>query len=149
MPKYYFEDLVVGGAYEYEGRAISREEIVAFAREFDPQPFHVDEEAASRSVYGGLIASGWHTVALCMRMLVDGFVNESASLGSPGADEIRWLKPVRPGDTLHLRAECIETTSSRSRPTRGRVRFRYEVKNQRGEVVMTMIGMGLFRRRGF
>ena len=149
MPKYYFEDLVVGGAYEYEGRAISREEIVAFAREFDPQPFHVDEEAGRKSVYGGLIASGWHTVALCMRMLVDGFVNESASLGSPGADEIRWLKPVRPGDTLHLRAECIETTSSRSRPDRGRGRFRYEVKNQRGEVVMTMIGMGLFRRRGF
>jgi acyl dehydratase len=149
MATHYFEDLVVGSVHEYGGRTISREEIVAFAREFDPQPFHVDEEAAGRSVYGGLIASGWHTVALCMRMLVDGFVNESASLGSPGADEIRWLKPVRPGDTIHVRVECIEATPSRSKPDRGRGRFRYEVRNQHGEVVMTMVGMGLLKRRGF
>lgn len=143
----YFEDLAAGQVRELGGRTLSRQEIVEFARQFDPQPFHLDEDRARESIYGGLIASGWHTVALCMRMLVDGFVNDSASLGSPGADEIRWLKPVRPGDTLTLRVTCVETRPSESRPDRGLARFRYEVTNQRGERVMTMLGMGLFRRR--
>jgi acyl dehydratase len=143
----YFEDLAAGQVREFGGRTLSREEIVDFARQFDPQPFHLDEERARESIYGGLIASGWHTIALCMRMLVDGFVNDSVSLGSPGADEIRWLKPVRPGDTVRLRVTCVETKASESRPDRGLARFRYEVTNQRGELVMTMKGAGLFGRR--
>jgi len=147
MPRRYFDDLRVGQVSEHGPRTVSREEIVGFAREFDPQPFHLDEEAARRSPYGGLIASGWHTAALCQRLVIDGIVNESTSLGSPGVDELRWLRPVRPGDTLRLRVECVETTPSRSKPDRGLARFRYEVRNQDGQVVMTMVGMALFARR--
>jgi len=147
MPRRYFEDLQVGQVWEHGPRTVSRDEVVAFAREFDPQPFHLDEEAALRSPYRGLIASGWHTAALCQRMVIDGLEGESASLGSPGVDELRWLRPVRPGDTLWLRVECVETRPSHSKPDRGLARFRYDLRNQAGETVMTMTGLALFARR--
>jgi acyl dehydratase len=147
MARRYLEDLQVGEAWEYSPRTVSREEILAFAREFDPQPFHVDEDAARRSHFGGLVASGWHTAALCHRMVIDGLPADAESLGSPGVDELRWLRPVRPGDTLRLRVECLETKPSRSRPDRGVARFRYDLRNQAGETVMTMTGLALFGRR--
>jgi acyl dehydratase len=148
MASTFFEDLLPGAVQEFGSITVSRDDIIAFARQFDPQPFHVDEAAARQSPFGGLIASGWHTTALCMRLVVDHFLGaDSGSLGSPGVDEIRWLKPVRPGDTLRLRAEILEATPSRSRPDRGAVRSRYQVLNQADEVVMTMVGLGLFLKR--
>ena len=143
----YLEDVAVGSLGEYGPRTLTKEEIVAFAREYDPQPFHVDEEAARRSPWGGIIASGWQTASICMRLVVDGFVSKAASLGSPGVDELRWLLPVRPGDALTVRAEILEVRPSRSKPDRGSIRVRYEMRNQRGEVVMTMLGAGLLLRR--
>src|SRR5271155_4516273 len=124
-------------------RTLTREAIVAFGREFDPQPFHVDEEAARRSAFGGLIASGWHTCAIVQRQVVDRFVNGSASLGSPGVDEIRWLAPVRPGDTLRMRVEVTDAIPSRSRADRGTIKVSYTVLNQEGSVVMLMRAAGL------
>ena len=126
---------------------MSRDEIVAFAREFDPQPFHLDEAAAARTIFGGLLASGWHTGSILMRLMWDTFLRDAASLGSPGVDEIRWLQPVRPGDTLRARFTVVEAVPSRSKPDRGVVRSLSEVLNQRGEVVMTVRGMGMFSRR--
>ena len=126
---------------------MSRDEIVAFAKDFDPQPFHIDEAAAARSVFHGLLASGWHTTAIFMRMMWDAFLHDAASLGSPGVDEIRWLKPVRPGDTLRARFTVVDVTPSRSKPDRGIVRTFAEILNQDGEVVMTHRGMGMFGRR--
>ena len=144
----YLEDFKPGDAHDFPGRyTFTREGIVGFALQYDPQPFHVGEEAAARSIYGGLIASGWQTVAVTFRLAVDGLINRVASMGSPGVDEIRWLKPVRPGDTVRVRAEVLEVRPSQSKPDRGLVRVRYETSNQRGEVVLTMIGMGLFARR--
>jgi len=143
----YLEDFAPGQVRESPPRTLGKDEIVAFAREYDPQPFHVDEAAAQRSVYGGLIASGWQTVSIMMRLLWDTFLNHTASLGSPGCDEIRWLKPVRPGDTLRARFTIVEVTPSRSKPDRGIVRTFTEILNQRDEVVMTVRGLGLFGRR--
>ncbi len=144
----YFEDMQVGDRRELEGYTFTREEILEFGRRFDPQPFHVDEEAARLSPYGGLIASGWHTVSVCMRILVTSLLGpESGSLGSPGADEIRWLKPVRPGDTLSVLTEVIEKREFRSKPDRGLVKLRWTARNQHREDVMTMIGLGIFRKR--
>jgi acyl dehydratase len=147
MERLYLDDLAAGWEAELGSKTLTQEEIVAFAREFDPQPFHVDEAAARASVYGGIIASGWHTAAICMRLVVDGFVNQTVSLGSPGLDELRWLKPVRPGDTLGVRVKILDVTPSRSKPDRGSAHFSYEVFNQRREVVMTMKGIGMFGRR--
>jgi acyl dehydratase len=132
---------------ESPARTVSRDEIVAFAREFDPQPFHIDEAAAASSVFHGLLASGWHTAAILMRLMYDTFLHDAASLGSPGVDEIRWLKPVRPGDTLRARFTVVEAVPSRSKPDRGLVRSFTEMLNQHGEVVMTVRGMGMFARR--
>ena len=144
----YWEDLRVGDSRQLGSHTFTREEIIDFARQFDPQPFHLDDEAARHSPFGQLVASGWHTTAICMRLVVDGFGAEGmASMGSPGVDEIRWLRPVRPGDTISLRTELIELTPSRSKPDRGSVRIRYELRNQHGELVMTMIGIGIFGRR--
>ncbi len=142
----YFEDFPVGGTLDCGSKTFSREEIVAFARQFDPQPFHVDEEKARHSVFGGLIASGWHTCAVCMRLVVDAIVNQTASMGSPGVDSIRWLKPVRPGDTIRLRATVIEAEPSKSRPDRGRLTFTYEVSSD-SDVVMTMQAVAIIGRR--
>lgn len=124
-----------------------RDEMPAFAMKYDPQPFHVDEEAARRSIYGGLIASGWLTVSVCFRLAVDGLIHRVASMGSPGVDQIRWIKPVREGDTIAVTVEVVDTRPSQSRPDRGIVQVSYEVRNQRDEVVMTMLGMGMFGRR--
>jgi acyl dehydratase len=146
-PEIYWEDLPVGTVIELGTREVSKEEILEFARMYDPQPFHTDEEAAKASIFGGLIASGWHTCAMAMRLLCDGLLRRAASLGSPGVDEVRWLKPVRPGDTLEARMEVVESRASRSKPDRGVIRSRWEVRNQAGELVMTMEGLGMYRRR--
>lgn len=143
----YWEDFAVGETTELGTVAVTRDEIVEFAQRYDPQPFHVDEAAARHSVYGGLIASGWQTVGVMMRLLWDTFLRETASLGSPGSDEIRWLKPVRPGDTLRARFTIVDVVPSRSKPDRGIVRTFTEVLNQHGEIVMTHRGLGMFGRR--
>jgi acyl dehydratase len=143
----YFEDFPPGDVRESPSRAVTRDEIIAFARQYDPQPFHLDDEAATRSIYGGLLASGWHTCAIHMRLMWETFLKDTASLGSPGVDEIRWVKPVRPGDTLRVRFTVVEATPSRSKPDRGIVRSRSEVFNQHGEIVMTTRGLGMFGRR--
>lgn len=145
-----FEDFHVGDTRDCGSVTFSREEILDFARKFDPQPIHVDDELAKMTIYGGIIASGWHVISAGMRLIVEGILTGeqgAGSLGSPGADEIRWLKPVRPGDTLTMHAEVIETIPSKSRPDRGVVKLRYRMRNQHGEDAMTMIGIGMFKRR--
>jgi acyl dehydratase len=143
----YLEDFAPGQVRESPPRTLSKDEIIAFARDYDPQPFHTDEQAAKHTVYGGLIASGWQTTAIMMRLLWDTFLKDTSSLGSPGSDEIRWLKPVRPGDTLRARFTIVDVTPSRSKPDRGIVRTFTEMLNQHGETVMTHKGMGMFGRR--
>ena len=143
----YWEDIKQGEVVELGSHTMDKERMVAFAREFDPQPFHTDEKAAEASMWGGLIASGWLTGSTLMRLLYDGFLKDTASLGSPGVDELRWLKPVRPGDTLTARLTVIEATASRSRPDRGIVRTRMELMNQDGETVMTITGVNFISRR--
>jgi acyl dehydratase len=145
--KYYWEDFPVGKVTEFGGITLTQEDIMRFAKEFDPQPFHVDEDAAKQSVFGGIIASGWHTCGLAMRMMCDAYLLESASLGSPGVENIRWLKPVRPGDTLRVRSVVLEARPLESKPHVGLVRNRWEVLNQHGEEVMQMEGFGMFKRR--
>lgn len=147
MAKRYLEDFRQGEVLEYGSCTVARDEIIDFARRFDPQPFHVNEEAARKSIYGGLIASGWHTTAMLMRLMVDGTIGGSASMGSPGVDEIRWLKPVRPGDVLTLRGVVLDVVPSRSKPDRGHIRTAYEAFNQEGDKVVTMISRGIFARR--
>ncbi len=143
----YFEDFRIGEVMETGPATVSEEEIITFARQFDPQPFHIDPAAARKSFYGGLIASGWHTAAIAMRLMVDGFIGNYASMGSPGLDELRWLKPVRPGDTLKVRSTCIGKKRSDKRPDMGACRFSTEVINQNEEVVLSMINIGLIRCR--
>jgi acyl dehydratase len=147
--RYWFEDFAVGMTLEIPGPVVTAESIMEFARRYDPQPFHVDEETAKQSAYGTLIASGWHTVSLAMRMICDAYLLDAASLGSPGVNEVRWLKPVRPGDAIRLRMTVLEAKPSKSKPDRGTVLHRWEVFNQKGETVMTMEGYGMFRRRGY
>ena len=146
--KYWFEDFPVGMAVEIAGPTLTRESILEYARRYDPQPVHTDEAAAKQSIYGGLIASGWQTVSLVMRMICDAYLLEAASLGSPGVNEVRWLKPVRPGDTVKLRMTVLEARPSASKPDRGTVLHRWEVFNQKDELVLKMEGYGMFRRRG-
>jgi len=126
---------------------VTEDDIIDFARRFDPQPFHVDPEAAVDSPYGGLIASGWHTCALYMRLLYDGMIHDSSSQGSPGMEELRWSAPVRPGDRLTARYTVEDATPSATRPGRGTVLFRSEMLNQDGVVVLSMRGRGLYGRR--
>jgi acyl dehydratase len=145
--KYYWEDFYPGQVREAGGISLSEEEIIEFGRKYDPQPFHTDREKAKQSYFGGLIASGWQTAAVCMRLICDLYLLEAASLGSPGVDEVRWVKPVRAGDTLRLKTTVLETRASTSRPDMGTVRSRSEVYNQHGELVMHMSGVGMFRRR--
>jgi len=145
--KYYWEDFKVGEVHQIGEKRVDKDEIIAFARQFDPQPFHVDEAAARSSIYGGLIASGWHTVSLVMRMMCDSYMLDSASLGSPGIDDLKWLKPVRPGDTIRAQRTTLEVRASTSRPEMGLVKTRWEVFNQDSDRVMTMEGYGMFRRR--
>ncbi|MEP6997272.1 MAG: MaoC family dehydratase [Betaproteobacteria bacterium] len=143
----YFEDYAVGSAYEYGAVAVEEAEAIAFARSFDPQPIHVDPVAAAHGPFGGLIASGWHTTALMMRLFVAHYLSSVASLASPGVDDLRWLKPVRPGDTLRIRVTVTEARRSQSKPDRGMVRTLIEVINQRGETVSTLKAMNLLRCR--
>ena len=143
----YFEDYVPGSVHEFGSIAVEEAEMINFARRFDPQPFHIDPEAAKQSIFGGLIASGWHTASLAMRLLVDHYISHVASLGSPGVDELRWLKPVRPGDTLSVRITLLVAQRSRSKPDQGFIRGSTEVLNQHGEVVMTMKSGGFVRCR--
>ena len=145
--KLYFEDFPVGRSFDVGGANVTEAEILAFARQFDPQPFHIDPEAAKKTMFGGIIASGWHTASIAMRLQVDGILNRAHSLGSPGIDQLRWLKPVRPGDTLRCRITVLEARPSQSKPDRGSVKCRYELSNQAGDVVMTMEGWGMFARR--
>jgi acyl dehydratase len=143
----YWEDFPVGDTVEMGSHRFTEEEIIAFARQFDPQPFHTDPEAARNSFFKGLIASGWHTCAIAMRLMVDKYVARSASLGSPGLDNIRWLAPVRAGDTVSYRRTITAARVSESKPGVGLVQSRWEAVNQRGETVMTMEGWGMFGRR--
>ena len=132
----WFDDLKVGMRFKSDAVTVSKEDILRFASEYDPQPFHLDEEAAKTSILGGLAASGWHTGALYMRMVVDGVFGDSGSMGSPGVDQLRWLKPVRPGDTIHLEGEVVEVAPSRTKP-QGIVRIKWIAYNQHGEAVYT------------
>jgi acyl dehydratase len=143
----HFEDFQAGEVVRLGRRRVTRDEIVAFAREFDPQPFHVDEEAAAASPFGSLIASGWHTAAMFMSLFVREILLDSASLGSPGVEELRWLRPVRPGDELTGLVRVVETRASERDPRRGTVITESEVLNQDGEVVMRMRARGWFARR--
>jgi acyl dehydratase len=143
----HFEDFKVGETSEMGRRVVDRDEVIAFARDFDPQPFHIDEEAARASMFGGLIASGWHTVSMVMRMMCDSYLLQSASLGSPGVDHVKWLKPVRPGDTIRAVRTVLEARVSKSKPDVGIVKTRWDVYNQADEPVMTMEGYGMFRVR--
>lgn len=132
----YFEDYVLGTSYECGSVTIDQASIIAFAKEFDPQPFHVDPPAAATGPFGGLIASGWHTAAVVMRLLVDNYLSAEASLGGAGVDEIRWPLPVRPGDTLRVRATVVEARRSLSKPDRGIIKTLAEAVNQDSRTVM-------------
>jgi acyl dehydratase len=147
MSLLYFEDFPPGEIREFGDRLVSADEIVEFARVFDPQPFHLDDEAGRHTQAGGLIASGWHTAALLMRMNCDEFILRCASQGAPGADELNWLKPVRPGDRLRVRRTTLSARPSRSRPRTGLIEFLFEVINQSDEIVMTQKGALFIGRR--
>lgn len=144
---WYFEDFVPGQEFDLGTRTVNEDEIIAFATQFDPQPFHIDKEAAAKSIYGGVIASGWHTCAMIMRMVVDGMPCANSSMGSPGLDGVRWAQPVRAGDTLSLRHLTKDVKASNSKPDRGVVWSKWTATNQRGEEVCTIDGMAMFRRR--
>ena len=143
----WWEDFKVGDQAELGRHTFTEQDIVAFGRQFDPQPFHTDKPAAESGFFGGLIASGWHTCAIGMRLMVEGCISRTASLGSPGIDHIRWLKPVRAGDTLTYRRRVVESRASATRKGVGLVKHRWEAENQRGELVLTMEGWGLFGRK--
>ncbi|HEX2540759.1 MAG TPA: MaoC family dehydratase [Caldimonas sp.] len=145
--RFYWEDFHVGEVREFGHYEVTREAVLAFAREFDPQPFHLDDAAAEVSLFGRLAASGWHTCAMAMRMLCDAYLLESASLGSPGVDSLRWLAPVYPGDTLRVRFTVLESRPLASRPHVGLVRSSWQVLNQDEVTVLTMEGHGMFGRR--
>ena len=145
VAQYHYEDFKVGETVEIGRHTMTQEEIIEFARKYDPQPFHIDPEAAKDSIYGGLIASGWHTCAVAMRVMVDSYISKTVSMGSPGMEEIRWLKPVRPGDTLIIK-RTIEEARATSKPDRGLVLTRWDIYNQREEHVAMMRGYGLFGR---
>lgn len=143
----YFEDYQQGAVYEYGYVTVTEDEILEFARAFDPQPIHVDAESAARGPFGGLIASGWHTASIGMRMIVSHYLSQVASLASPGIDELRWPAPLRPGDTVRLRLEIVEARRSRSKPDRGLVRTHAELITQNGDTVLTLTAMNLIRAR--
>jgi len=145
--QWYWEDLEVGSVRELGSTTVTADEIKEFAQQFDPQPFHIDEAAGQRSIFGNLCASGWHTCALAMRLTVDNVLNDSSSMGSPGLESLRWLKPVYPGDTLSLVYTIVESRPLRKRADAGLVRAKWQMSNQNGETVMEMEGYGMFRRR--
>ena len=147
MPKLHWEDFKPGAVAIYGPRLVTREEIVAFAAEFDPQPMHLDEAAASSTLLGGLGASGWHTCCLLMRMIADGFILDSSSMGGPGIDEVRWLKPLRPGTRIRIRATVLDTRASGSRPEMGLVKFLFEVIDEADATLSTLATTLMFGRR--
>jgi len=147
MTERYFEDYPPGAVFTSGAIPVSEAEIIGFARRYDPQAMHTDPAAAARGHFGGLIASGWHTAALMMRLFADNFLSPESSVASPGIDELRWLQPVRPGDVLSLRVTVLEARRSRSRPEQGVVRSLIEVLNQRGEVAMSLKPISLIRCR--
>jgi len=147
MPKLHWEDFQTGAVAIYGPRLVTREEIVAFAAEFDPQPMHLDETAASATILGGLGASGWHSCCLLMRMIADGFLLDSTSMGGPGVDEVRWLAPLRPGTHIRIRSTVLDTRASKSRPEMGLVKFLFEMLDEM-DVTLTMLDTTLmFGRR--
>ena len=147
MPRYY-EDLEAGDTFALEGRyEVDREEITAFAEQYDPQPFHLDEAAAADSVFGGLIASGWHTAAMSMRLVVDDFLDPETSMGASGVADLEWIEPVRPGDTLRVEIEVFETRPSENRPEMGNVRMKLTGYNQHDDAVIEWVSDGMVRRR--
>lgn len=143
----YFEEFEVGDTFEYGGYTVTTDDIIKFAQAYDPQTFHVDPEAAKKGPFGSLIASGWHTSALAMRMMVDGLLEGTETMGSPGIDEIRWLRPVKPGDTLYVCAEITDKIPSKSKLDRGLIKIHQSVHNQNEQVVMTLLSMAFFSRR--
>jgi acyl dehydratase len=147
MPKLHWEDFQPGAVAVYGPRLVTREEIVAFAAEFDPQPMHLDEAAASATMLGGLGASGWHICCLLMRMIADGFVLDSNSMGAPGVEEVRWLKPLRPGTRIRVRATVQDKRVSNSRPEMGFVKVLYEVLDEKEEVLSTLVSSMMMVRR--
>jgi acyl dehydratase len=147
MPKLHWEDFKPGAVAVYGPRLVTREEIVAFAAEFDPQPMHLDEAAASATLLGGLGASGWQICCLLMRMIADGFLLDSTSMGAPGIDEVRWLKPLRPGTQIRVRATVLDMRASNSRPEMGFVKFHYEVLDDQDAVLTTMVCSTMLVRR--
>lgn len=134
----YFEDYIEGSVHEFGAVTMTEDEIIEFGRRYVPQPYHTDPELAKKSIYGGIIASGWHTASVVMRMYSDNYLSKAANLGSPGVDELRWPKPVRPGDALSIRVTVLETRRSSSKPDRGIVHSLLETLNQDAEVVMSM-----------
>jgi acyl dehydratase len=144
---YYWEDLLPGSERDLGTITPTREEIIAFASQFDPQPFHLDDAAAKASVFGSLCASGWHTCAMAMRLMVTNFLHQSSSLGSPGLENLQWKKPVLPNDTLHLKHKIIDSRPMRSKPDVGLVRTEWHMHNQHGDLVLFMEGWSMFRRR--
>ncbi len=147
MSKLYFEDFTVGDVAEYGEKLVTAEEIKEFAAEFDPQPMHLDEEAAKKTLVGGLCASGWHSCCMMMKIVADGYLLNSSSMGAPGVEEIRWLAPIRPGDRLRVRTTILEKREPNSRPDFGFVRTRFEVLNTTGACVMFSITSLMFGRR--
>ncbi len=143
----FFEDYEAGQVYEFGAMTVSEEQIIHFAQQFDPQDFHVDPVKAAKGPFGGVIASGWHTVSLTMRLYVDHYLSHVASLGSPGVDDVRWPNPLRPGDTLKIRVAILEARPSRSKPDRGIVRSLVEAINQKDQLVLSMIVVNLLGRR--
>jgi acyl dehydratase len=147
MPQFYWEDFTPGAVAIYGPRLVTREEIVAFAAEFDPQPMHLDEAAAAGTLLGGLGASGWHTCCLLMRIIADGFVLDSSSMGAPGVDEVRWLAPLRPGTNIRIRDTVVDARASNSRPEMGFVKHFFEVLDDADTVVMTLSASFMLGRR--
>ena len=143
----YFEDFEIGEVIELGQVSVTAEEIIAFAQQFDPQPFHLDDEAARKTHFGGLVASGWHTCSLMMRQVCLNLLPECVSHGSPGMDEIRWLKPLRPGDVMHVRFSILDKVASRSKPDRGVLFTLFEGLDEQGEPIATMRGRGMYGRR--
>jgi acyl dehydratase len=147
QPRICWEDLQVGSTMDLGSLSPTAEEIIAFASQFDPQPFHLSEEGGKASLFGGLCASGWHTCAMAMRLMVTNFLSDSSSLGSPGMENLKWLKPVYPGDVLRLEQHIIESRPMSSRPDVGLIRSQWTMFNQHGDKVLQMEGYGMFRRR--
>ena len=143
----YWEDFKPGLVFEHGTWTLGEDDIIRFAREWDPQRYHTDPEAAKETPFGGLIASGWQTCSVAMRLMCEAYLLEASCVGSPGIDEIRWLKPVRPGDALRFRSTVLESTPSRTRPERGTIAFRWELLRQDGEVVLSMLGKQFYLKR--